>query len=110
MELMTRTIDPNNKFPGVSGIALINACGLIPMWVESVDEDQSIKDSVIAAYQFPTYKFEGEVLADGTYRYPGDPDLHPIVSWTRGDETVFMYQHAIIAFITGDDVFITRMD
>jgi len=103
-------IDPNSKFPNVSPIHLLELCGLIPAWV-SDDPELSFQEQVIGSYGFPAQAITGSVVdADGTYRYPGDPLLHPIAKWQRGGEVMYMYEYAVVAFIKDGVTFVTRVD
>lgn len=53
----------------------------------------------------------GSVTADGTYLYPGDPPLKPLIEIGRGDETYYQYDYAIIAIVQkSGETFVTRMD
>ena len=44
-------------------------------------------------------------------RYPGDPDLSPIVVITNRLETIYIYPHALVAIVQQDGSFeVARMD
>lgn len=116
MQYYELAIDPNNKFPGVEQARILEACGLIPGWIMdwtlNHSEDLPLKDYLDQTYGFGLYAM-GEkttIDPDGTYHYPEDPDLHPLISFTTPLGTLYMYQYAIVAIPTEDGLFVTRMD
>ena len=53
----------------------------------------------------------GTVTDEGTYLYPDDPPLEPLIKIERGDETYYQYDYAIIAIVQkSGETFVTRMD
>lgn len=117
---ITVCLDPTESFTGVPTVNLINACGLIPAWIQeaAVIEEQyqpeSLWDFVAECYGFPMTEMpEGSTVdADGTYRYPGDPALAPLIKWATDKEFIFMYQYAIMAFVSRETgkIRVTRVD
>lgn len=108
--MITIFVDPNNKFPGVDSQNLLGFCGLIPGWIRD-DPTLSFQEQVIGSYGLPAPEMTGGVLdADGCYRYPDDPPLHPIVKWQRGEEVMYMYDLAIVSFVKDGVTFVTRVD
>jgi hypothetical protein len=109
MEYIT---DPLNKFRHVNPHMMNNLLGLIPYWINFLDE-RSFKDQVEEKYGFgPLHRWSpaGKISEEGVYSSSGDPDLYPLAKWVRGDETVYLYEYAIIAFVTPEDTFVTRVD
>lgn len=106
-------IDPMGKFTHVNPHTMLNMIGMIQYWIDFADE-RSFKQQVEDNYGFgPLYRFSSDstVDADGVMHYPGDPDLYPIAVWHREGETAYMYEHAMMAFVTADgDTFVTRVD
>ena len=106
-------IDPLGKFSHVDPHVMMNMLGLVQYWIDLYDE-RSFKQQVEDAYGFGSlHRFSdtGKVDANGIYRYPGDPELYPIAIWRREGETAYMYEYAIMAFVTADgETFVTRVD
>ncbi len=104
------TIDPTNSFTDVDPQRLIEACGLIPYWVDVTDE-RSFRQQVDDNYGFGLYEMSGGTVdGEGVYRYPEDPDLLPYLKWERDGEVAYMYSHAIMAFVKDGVTFVTRVD
>lgn len=115
------TVDPHDHFLG-SAENILADCGNLPLWFGSwsimcqVDAKDTppIEEFMNTVYPFGISKMEGGGITDDfTHTYPGDPDLHPLL--TMGDEnfTQFIqYQYAIVAWREAEtaDWFITRMD
>jgi len=105
--------DPTGKLKeeGANPKALIPACGYLLGWAANhaaMLGGQSLKESMSLQYQMPMMDMRGgEVLEDGTFHYEGDPDLPPLVKIEAGDEHMYIYQYAIVAFSDGTKV---RMD
>lgn len=116
----TVILDPNDKFPEAPEANLIEACGLLLPWAYEYFTLLTITPTLKAHMQ-NRYGF-GELLPmkmtyhpDNHLSYPGDPDLHPLISIVQAEPTIFplechIYQYAIVAFIEGGSTFITRMD
>lgn len=103
-------VDPTDSFIHVSPRRLIEACGLIPYWIDVTDE-RSFQQQVDDAYGFGLYPFTGSMIkADGTHTYPEDPEMKPYIKWEREGEVAYMYAHAIMAFIRDGQTFVTRVD
>ena len=116
---MMVTIDPLDKFENIDNHKLFEACGLIPLfaadaYMDKHDTAEAVYKAMTASYGFGEYRFEGEgsVTGGGTYQYPEDPDLHPLVLLQSPENPVevFIYQHAILAIRDGDTTIIGRMD
>ena len=115
-------LDPNDKFlpTGVRKQSLIDACGVLPMFFHKCEQQgaetqEEILECIKAQYGFPVVPMEGgEVGADGVYRFPEDPPLHPIMSCTYADwdshVQFLVYQHAIVAIRTEGATLVTRLD
>jgi len=109
----TITIDPLGKFSQTSEKSIIEACGIIPYWIVNGDHDKKIMDIFREKYSFGIHEMTGAtILNNGTYLYPEDPPLYPLIRLHRGGEVMFQYDHAIVAVTRPDtgETFITRMD
>jgi hypothetical protein len=111
-------IDPLNKFTDADGDeALTDACGYLLGWAvvgPDGEDTGSLEDNLVKSYHFFAGWFDSgvEVSDNGVYSYPEDPDLYPLVSLHRGDQTLHIYQYGIIAVRSdsGADYKVTRMD
>jgi len=53
----------------------------------------------------------GAKVSNECFCFPGDPPQYPIMSATHGNETVYIYQHALVAqTVDGELTKWTRMD
>jgi hypothetical protein len=95
--------DPLDKFEGVHGSKLIAACGYLLPW--AVNGISTLEENLLNKYEFfygwnkpdcPT-----KITDEGVYSYPQDPDLSPLVTITRGTETMHIYQYGIVAVRAG---------
>jgi hypothetical protein len=88
--------------------------GVLPYWVKEFNllNGDDIVAFMNGCYGYGLYKFEGEVLEDGTYRsqYDDDDDMPFIgkMATARGD--VYFYPYGMVALPTSDGYFVTRMD
>ena len=108
------TFDPMEKFQHIPIRHLFDACGYLIPW--ALDENcnrMTIKQCYEHFYKFGMNNTPGTEVdkETGVWKYPGDPDLYPIMRMTRGDEVIYFYQHALVAWFDKDNVlFATRMD
>lgn len=91
------------------------ACGILPVWAfpTLTKENITMRDSVCDSYQFPIVEMKGATIdpETGEHNYPEDPPMYPYMKLTLGDETMWIYPHAIVAFQDGiGQTFVTRMD
>ena len=57
------------------------------------------------------WHFKGEVLEDGTYRYPEDPDLPYVAKMSTPNGNAYFYERAMLALpLPNGEYFVTRMD
>ena len=113
-------IDKFDHFPKeVTAEKLVNACGLLLDWsIEyflSYDRlEEKLFEFMQNTYRFPMAATPAEDYFDnGIFRYPGDPPLYPVarISSPNTNEEFYIYQHAIVLFITHDGKIIySRMD
>jgi hypothetical protein len=106
------TVDPTFQYPNMNPADLVQSLGLLPGWVEeAMRGDVNVQDYLDDAYGFGLYEMTGgAVESDGTYTFPGDPDLAPIALMEDGVTQVYFYPHAIIAILHNGTTFVTRMD
>jgi len=106
-------IDPLNYYGLVPAIRLVDACGLIPGWVgNEAFSDQDMKTALDKQYGYGLHEMTGSTITEeGVHSYPEDPDMYPLIKMERKDETLFMYESAIVAIRQADGtMFVTRMD
>jgi hypothetical protein len=108
-------IDKFKHYEGVSNERLVEACGLLSIWLyeaeiidEVIDAEQYIRDK----YMFPCNHLPGSTIeGGGIMKFPDDPDLYPLISGEVGDTQVHIYEYAFIAFVHKNKPdFVTRMD
>ena len=95
---------------------VVEALGLLPYWIG----EHNLLGNTNNLVQFMTEKYGfgelfefkgGEILEDGIYRYPEDPDLPWVGRMNTKFGYVYFYEYAMIALPQGDGTyFITRMD
>ena len=112
--LRLNTLQLNTKEFDAPKEHLAEALGLLPMWVHEYNilGENSIVEYMRERYGFGLYKFEGEVLEDGSYRsfFEEDEDLQWVGKMKTKHGTAYFYQYAITALPTDDGYFVTRMD
>ena len=85
-------------------------CGLPLYWARTWDGSGLLTDHLEASYGFPLYAMTGGRLVEGVYKYPGDPDLYPLVTLELHGCTYHQYDYGIVAVVTEDSTSIFRMD
>lgn len=106
-------IDPLNKYSHISEYDLTQMLGYIPGWAANGEFLSSpLQEALDKQYGFGLFEMTGgKVLEDGTFVYPGDPDLYPLFKLIRDKETLYQYPSAIVIIIKEDGTsFCTRMD
>lgn len=106
-------VDPNNKFPHLSRHDMYSTLGYLPGWVMNSEFfDKPLKEALDEQYCCGLFEMTGGVIdSNGVFRYPEDPELHPLIKIIRGKETFYQYQSAIVAIVQEDgSTFMTRMD
>ena len=111
------TIDPTGFFTkqGAERDRILEACGAIPAWIVHGDQSLGFQERVTKEYGYPVSQSTGGTIdPDGTYHYPEDPPLYPLISIQDGGEFCYQYEHSMVAFISFKDnkqtVYVTRMD
>ena len=102
-------------FPDVPKEHLKETLGILPYWVGEyvvLGTDMDIVRFMTERYGFgELWQFKGEVLEDGTYRYPEDPDLPYVAKMNTPNGYVYFYQYAMLALpLPNGEYFVTRMD
>lgn len=116
--------DPNGAFPNAEPEALLDAAGIIPMFViDAMREGEATSAKGFMSSMEESYGFDlgdydmladgkGAVDSDGVYTYPEDPTLNPILSMeTEKGMRVYVYQYGLVAVrdLEGNTV-MKRMD
>ena len=87
------------------------ACGLPLFWAVNWPEIDTLEQHLACCYGFPMLEMSGgSVATDGTYSYPEDSDLEPLAKVEFEEVTFYQYNYGIVAIVTGESTFITRMD
>jgi hypothetical protein len=108
MTMIKTTLDPLQSYKTYSAGQLIEACGLIPMFVEFADEEgassaEAFMDAMDRAYGFGfggnMLDHGGTVDEKGAYNCPEDPTLSPYVSLFCVETAVrvFIYPYGLVA-------------
>ncbi len=102
-------------FPDVPKEHLKEMLGILPYWVGEyvvLGTDMDIVRFMTERYGFgKLWHFKGEVLEDGTYRYPEDPDLPYVGKMSTPNGNVYFYERAMLALpLPNGEYFVTRMD
>lgn len=109
------TSDPTNKYPEAPENAFIEACGLLTPWIiegiENKEHDmwKHLEDS----YGFGMFEIEQVKISDeGIWSYPGDEDLHPLMTFEGNNINVHIYEYGMVAIkeSNSNDFKCTRMD
>lgn len=117
------TVDPLGTYKGIKHGKLLAATGMIPYFIQ----EAALSDPLDATEAFhmlvESYGFggtdmlpegKGKVLKDGTFTYPEDPDLAPMVSFIiqgQKDEIeilVFQYGYVVVRDLANTHM--VRMD
>jgi len=114
MQVMDRLEFNQKAFGEYPKSQLAESLGVLPFWVMGYrQENGTLVEHMEQSYGFGSlYKFDGQVLPDGTYRspYKDDTDLPYIAKMETVHGTVYFYEYAMLALPTTDGYFITRMD
>ena len=103
-------VDPNKQFSHINPKTLAEGAGLIPTFINENADD--IVEEALLQYGFGGPPMEGGTVADdGTYKYPQDPDLHPICkAELNNGETIYIYSYGIVAFVSDERTIMYRFD
>ena len=85
-------------------------CGLPLLWVQAWDGKGSLKDHLVASYGTACHEMTGGQVVEGVYKHPQDPDLQPLVQVELHGCTFYQYDYGIIAVVTEESTYITRMN
>ena len=115
--MMNMKVDPLNHYrlQGATVDELLGTCGILPHWaVTASPEGDNFKEAMIKNYSFYFGPMEGGTLhPDGSYEYPGDPVLYPILSFEHPDinDKLFIYEYGMVgAYANDGTTWMTRMD
>jgi hypothetical protein len=108
-------MDPLHKYPHLDPDDMMESLGVLPIWARDKRPQESYEDCFKRCYDFWIGDIGGEteIAEDGTYSYPDDPDMFPVMRMWDEKEEVFFYPHALVAIRTiGSEypAFVTRMD
>jgi len=109
MEKIEVTYDPTAHYPNVKHDRLLEVCGIVPHWVVEAlilkreNPELSVQEFVGKVYGFPCDPMRGwRMGAQGVLSYDGDPDQHPLLRISCGEDTVYQYEHAWVNFVVGE--------
>ncbi len=106
------TIDPLSHYQGVKVGDLLEALGLLPIWLSEINDSENIMQEMRKKYQYGAFDMGGEVTEAGLYRYPQDPDLYPIATVNIKNKTALFYQYGMFSVLDNDtgEAVTARMD
>lgn len=107
----TITLDPLDVYKHIPNV--YEACGLLAEWLwEGAEFDEQPLERVLEeSYPyFMGWRCDEAMVKEDKFCYPGDPELAPLLKAVRGDETVYIYPHGIVAVYKDDTTKWTRMD
>ena len=115
---MTKLQLNNKDYADIPENRMIEALGILPIWVREWATLGKMAGYDIIQYMTEAYGFGdlfefkgGEILEDGTYRYPEDPDLPWVGKMDTPNGTAYFYESAMLALPMPDGKhYITRMD
>lgn len=120
MNMIQQTIDPLNHFGSYEDSYIIEACGLLPYFVNNPTSDfnERIRDRMQNNYQFfagwrSLSADKATLTSEGIYKYPKDPDLYPLMFIRQGTDIIFIYEYGIVISVEDmkfDEAVTTRMD
>ena len=93
---------------------VVECAGLLPHFIDAED-DARVEAQLERGYQASAgcspWPLGGTIEPSGAYRYPGDPDLFPLMEAQVGQETVRIYLYGIMTITEGNDLtFAARLD
>ena len=98
---MLTEYDPLHHFLGqYSPKFMVQMCKVIKSWAFAVEEGlyEDMYELINGHYQGGVYESKGgEVLENGIYKYPEDPDLYPVCKITAVNEIYFFYEYDFLA-------------
>ena len=110
MKPYTLTLDPQQRYPNLTCKAAVTMLGVLLPW-SLQDEDDDLQTVFDRYYQFGTNWAKATLNKQDAFVYPGDPDLYPIATVKRGEETCHFYPYALVAIVRPDGTAIyQRMD
>lgn len=106
----TLTFDPQQRYPKITLISITDMLGPLLTW-SLRDEDNDLQTVFDHYYQFGSNWDKATLNEQDALVYPGDPDLYPIATAIRGEETCHFYPYALVAIVRPDGTAIyQRMD
>ena len=111
--IIENEFDPFDQFTNYTNSELNNTLGFLPGWVVNPEYFEfNLIEALNKQYNFGLFESKETIITeDGIYKYPGDPDLYPIIKIVRGKETFYQYLYGLIGIIKEDGTsYAARMD
>lgn len=94
-------IDPKNKYFGRE-LDIARQAEIVINWVlNPAFKNSSMLDTIKNQYLFGWFPMDGATIEDGIMKYPGDPDLYPLLYVQKGNfedaEHFYLYRGDFIA-------------
>ena len=102
--------DPLNMLPeDVTKYDMQQAIGILLDWARFPSKDVGI--TMREMYGFPIEPIkDGHISQDGTYNYPQDVPLFPVIQIDHPSQTVYLYRYALVGIVSKDKQEMYRMD
>ena len=73
-------LDPFRKYPNANYVELLQYLHVPLTFTTTILGSTGLMHETLAElYQFGVYNMKGEIISQGVYKYPGDPDLYPLM-------------------------------
>jgi len=115
------TLDPMGKYPDAQEFELLEACGLLPCFIQSGDTSP-MKEQLQNNYGFPIHWEDCRLdknflqhdpvqfVADPQFAYTDDPNLAPYAVIQHGSSSLYIYRYGLVVLIEGEHFLWARMD
>lgn len=107
-------IDPKNMYFGRELDIVRQAEIVINRALNPDFKNASMLDTIKHQYLFGWFPMDGATIEDGIMKYPGDPDLYPLLYVQKGNfedyEHFYFYRSDFIAIETNGKYEIARID
>ena len=112
---MYMTFNHMEEFDWLGQAGIQDTCGILPNWLNQLEEKgvscEEVAGEMLLMYGFPADPMTGGRFDGDTYKYPGDPDMVPMLTvvMTNGC-LIYMYQYGMVAFQVNGSSTLYRLD
>jgi len=104
---MKKTINMRPEFEWMGKEGILDSCGIIGHWLWEAEvlevSPQDLPRHILNNYGFPVSPMKGGSFDKEVYKYPGDPDMYPMMTIIMNDgiNVIHLYQYGMVAFFGG---------